>query len=219
MRSQTSDVSQYSQEKKKSADDVKQLEIKLLPLKSMILGTTAVISTLLSLFIAAGSGNPLIMNFDQLVNQWLFLCALIILFFRCCKVWCPHILPSCLLLMTRYWSRTYWRVCTPLLNCFARSEACFDQEHRDGLSYLIAHYEGKHDPELERVTSLTGGKDKPTDLDASSLQGSAVVGSQNSQVASSVGSGTQTMTGSSSNETRTTQNMTTMSTDIETAIQ
>ena len=102
-----------------SKRSIREVQAQLLPLKSMLLSSVAVCSTAFALLFSAITAMAFVVYFDLCINL------------------------SCLLLFTRYWSETYWWVCSPVLGCFARSQTCFDREHREGLMQMLEYHKAR----------------------------------------------------------------------------
>ena len=98
---------------------IRELETQLLPVKSMLLSSIAVCSTAFALLFSAITAMAFVVYLDLCVNL------------------------SCLLLVTKQWSATYWFVCGPLLRCMARSESCFAADPRESLRVVLNYHAQK----------------------------------------------------------------------------
>ena len=70
MRKQTELASSSSYATTAKVASAKDISVQLLPLKAGLLASIAVLSTLLSLLIAAGSGAAYVLSGDLVINLW-----------------------------------------------------------------------------------------------------------------------------------------------------
>lgn len=97
--------------------DARKIEVELLPLKCMVVSSSAVLSTLLSMVMTNSATSwDLWINLDAVVNM------------------------CCLLIMTRYWNFVYWRLCAPLLTCLSTCCMTFDESYQEKVSFMIEYY-------------------------------------------------------------------------------
>ena len=81
----------------------------------------AVFSTVIALVFIVGTGAGVFTVIDSFVNM----CALVI--------------------MTRYWKGSFYRLCALLLHCVSSFDCCFDDVMRNNITSVVNHYSANGD--------------------------------------------------------------------------